>query len=84
MRMHRQCPQCFEFYSDGTEAFDDGECPYCITCEKCDDFIAGEFDEMWSHHVEKHDHDRFHPLHPEDNYRGVELEEAEECHCNPH
>lgn len=84
MREHKECTSCGNLFSDGTEAFGDGKCPYCIECSKCDGFITGDFDEMWSHHVEKHNHNPMNPLHPPGNFESIELTGAMECTCSPH
>ena len=51
--MHRECPNCFDFYSEGCAAFDTGDCPACYECRKCRGF-HGDYDVIRFHHFDNH------------------------------
>ena len=78
---HRMCHNCQTLFGEGSSEFTSGECSACMECSECN-FITGDFDEMYSHHVEKHGHNNLQPL--TSGYNQFGLFDAEECTCSPH
>ena len=82
MSQHRFCPSCDAVFGDESDEFKSGECGSCVECYICVEEFTGvtDFDSMFEHHVDKHGHDRQHPLEAGANtYGPTQLSEASDC-----